>query len=96
MLKVYTYDNKKLNISDEKIKYINVKDEKEIKEDLINTDRFIYADTYLILKDGIMIKHRRIEYKLYRIITEIELQKNLDEIVADTYELGIKKQRNRR
>ena len=53
MIKIYSYNNNKINIENKKIKYINV------KNDIINTDRFDYLDTYIILDKNINIKNRR-------------------------------------
>lgn len=80
MIKIYSYNNK-INIENKKIKYINV------KNDIINTDRFDYLDTYIILDKNINIKNRRKKYLTYKIISETELKNNLDQILSDQYKI---------
>lgn len=87
MIKIYSYNNNKINIENKKIKYINVKNEQEIKNDIINTDRFDYLDTYIILDKNINIKNRRKKYLTYKIISEAELKNNLDQILSDQYKI---------
>lgn len=81
MIKIYSYNNNKINIENKKIKYINV------KNDIINTDRFDYLDTYIILDKNINIKNRRKKYLTYKIISETELKNNLDQILSDQYKI---------
>lgn len=90
MIKIYSYNNNKINIENKKIKYINVKNEQEIKNDIINTDRFDYLDTYIILDKNINIKNRRKKYLTYKIISETELRNNLDQILSDQYKINKK------
>lgn len=90
MIKIYSYNNNKINIENKKIKYINVKNEQEIKNDIINTDRFDYLDTYIILDKNINIKNRRKKYLTYKIISETELKNNLDQILSDQYKINKK------
>lgn len=84
MIKIYSYNNNKINIENKKIKYINV------KNDIINTDRFDYLDTYIILDKNINIKNRRKKYLTYKIISETELRNNLDQILSDQYKINKK------
>lgn len=85
-LKVYTYNNEKLNIKNEKIEYINIKNEKQIKIDLLDTDRNLYLETYLIISKNIQIKNIFYGYSFYKIITENELNNNLDDVLQDQYD----------
>lgn len=48
------------------MKYMNIKNENEIKENLLNTNRDQYLNTYLVIDDEIIIKNRRLNYKNYK------------------------------
>lgn len=85
-LKIYTYDNKKLNIKNEQMEYINVKNEKQIKIDLLDTDRNLYLETYLIISDDIQIKNISYGYSFFKIIVKNDLINNIDDILQDQYD----------
>ncbi len=48
------------------MKYMNIKNENEIKENLLNTNRDQYLNTHLVIDDEIIIKNRRLNYKNYK------------------------------
>lgn len=85
-LKIYNYDNKKLNIKNKKIEYINIKNEKQIRMDLLDTNRSLYLETYLIISNNIQIKNIFYGYSFYKIITENDFRNNLDDILQDQYD----------
>lgn len=87
-LKIYSYKNKKLKIKNEKIEYINIKNEKQIKMDLLDTDRNLYLETYLIISDDIRIKNISYGYSFYKIITDNDLINNIDDILQDQYDFN--------
>lgn len=86
-LKVYSYNDKKLNIKNEKIEYINIKKEEDIRTDLLNTDRiYLYLDTYLVLLDTIQLKNIFYGFSFSKTLTEDDLKDNLEDILHDQYD----------
>lgn len=69
-LRVFRYDNRRLNIDYTKVKYIDVTSADDMKEDLLTSNAYEYLDTYIILREDIKIKNKKMGYKNYKVITE--------------------------
>lgn len=56
ILRIYSYDNKRLGFTNKRIKYIDVNSEKDIKQDLLQSDGYDTLKTYIVLDEDVKVK----------------------------------------
>lgn len=84
-IKIYSYNNQRLNIEHEKIIYIDVNNEDDIKKDILYGGFLLY--TYMVIEEDIKIKDKSMEYKNYKVITEKEIKDRMEDILSDRYDI---------
>lgn len=85
VLRIYAYYNLRLNMDHAKIRYIDITNENDMKDDLLYS--MGYMNTYMILKEDIRIKNKTKGFKNFKVITEIQIEDLIDDILSDRYEV---------
>lgn len=84
-IRIYAYNNQRLGIEHPDLKYIDVKNEDDIKKHLLyREDRL---RTYIILEDDIKIKSKSEGYENYKVVTEKEIEDRMEDILKDIYDI---------
>ena len=87
ILRIYSYDKRRLNIQNIQIKYIDVDNENDIKNDLLQSG-FDTLQTYLILEENIKVKNLLEGYTNHKVLTEQEMYERMDDILLDKYDIA--------
>ncbi|CAG86437.2 DEHA2C15422p [Debaryomyces hansenii CBS767] len=84
-VRIYTYNNQRLNIESTKIRYIDVSNEDDIKKDLLH--KGFELSISMILGEDIKIKDISEGYKTYKVITEKEIEDRMEDIMSESYDV---------
>lgn len=88
ILRIYSYNKKRLGFTNSRIKYIDVNNEMDIKQDLLHSDGYDTLKTYIVLDGDVKVKIFGEGYKNWKVVTEDELEARIEDIFVNRFAIN--------